>query len=113
VVIGGANMKENTAELIRLIKENPDLPILPMVAYEVVAEDSNSYWGGSWGKANVGKYLVAGERIAYKDDDPDELIEEMTAPEKFEKMTDEEILRAYEELPWIEAIIVHIELPEV
>ena len=29
--------KERLAELFRLIKENPDLPILPMVDSEVVA----------------------------------------------------------------------------
>lgn len=106
--------KENTEELMKLIKENPDLPILPMVAYEIVAEDSHSYWGGSWGSAEIGKYLVAGERITYKgDDDPEELVEEMTSSEDFENMTEEEIKQAYENLPWIEAIIVYIELPEV
>lgn len=32
-------LDKNTKELLELIKENPDLPILPMVNYEVCGDD--------------------------------------------------------------------------
>ena len=35
-------LKKNREELFKLIQENPDLPIVPMVDYEIVAEDSGS-----------------------------------------------------------------------
>lgn len=43
-------MENNAKELIRLIQENPDLPIIPMVNEEVVADDSYTYWMGEWGR---------------------------------------------------------------
>jgi len=105
-------MKDNS--FIQLIKDNPELPILPMVSYEIAAEDCPTYWGGSWGESSIEKYLIVGERITYKgNDDPEQLMEEMLSTEEFEKMTDEEIYQAYEKLPWIKAIIVYIELPEI
>ena len=33
-----------TEELLKLIKENPDLPVVPMVNDEVVGDDSYRYW---------------------------------------------------------------------
>jgi len=105
-------MKDNS--FIQLIKDNPELPILPMVSYEIAAEDCPTYWGGSWGKSNIEEYLIVGERITYMgNDDPAELMEEILSIDEFDQMTDDEILLAYEALPWIKAIIVYIELPEV
>ena len=40
--------RENREELFRLIKENPELPIVPMVDAEIVADDCG-YWIGAWG----------------------------------------------------------------
>jgi len=109
---GDSSMKDTS--FIQLIKDNPELPILPMVSYEIAAEDCPTYWGGSWGKSSIEEYLVVGERITYKgNDDPVDLLEEMLSTDEFEQMTDDEILLAYEALPWIKAIIVYIELPDV
>ncbi len=53
------NAKQNklTAELLKLIQENPELPVVPMVAGEVVPNDEYGYWLGRWGKAKVDEYL--------------------------------------------------------
>lgn len=55
----------NTNELLRLIAENPDLPVVPMVDYEVVYEGYGR-WLGSFGTACVGEYALFGERY-YED----------------------------------------------
>ena len=44
--------RQNRAELFRLIKENPELPIIPMVDGEVT-RDPLGFWPGGWGKAQV------------------------------------------------------------
>ena len=48
--------KERLEELFRLSKENPDLPILPMVESESVADDGYAQWTGSWGSEHIEKY---------------------------------------------------------
>ena len=42
--------KRNREELFRLMKEHPDLPVVPMVDSEIVADDCYTYWMGSWGR---------------------------------------------------------------
>lgn len=59
-------MNENTQSLLKLVIENPDLPIVPMVHYEVVGGDDCGYWLGSFGKAVVGEYTCYNDR--YFDD---------------------------------------------
>ena len=53
--------------LLQLIKENPDLTIIPMVYYEVVDGDYNR-WMGSIGDCYVGEYAILNERY-YEDRD--------------------------------------------
>lgn len=45
-----------TEELLKLIKENPDLPIVPMVDSEVVQDDFG-YWLGAWGASRSHRIL--------------------------------------------------------
>lgn len=53
--------------LLQFIKENPDLPVIPMVYYEVVDGDYNR-WMGSIGDCYVGEYAILNERY-YEDRD--------------------------------------------
>lgn len=50
-------MNEKTQKLIELIKENPDLPIIPMVYYEVVGEDYGN-WVGRFSTCYIGEYAL-------------------------------------------------------
>ena len=59
-------------EIIKLIEENPDLPVVPMVDGEVVADDSYQYWMGKWGKCEVTEYYLGEERVHLKDVDDEE-----------------------------------------
>ncbi len=58
-------MNEKFKELLKLVEENPDLPILCMVDGDVVGEDYG-YWMASIGTATVGEFASYNER--YYDD---------------------------------------------
>lgn len=108
--------RKNREELFRLIRGNPDLPIVPFVDAEIIADDSG-YWMGSWGNASVDEYIIPGDDrpVIYKsDDDVFDTLEKLLSNEEFEALPEDEAeCRAvYEALPWTKAIIVYIGLPE-
>lgn len=113
-----------TEKFLRLVKENPDLPIIPMVDSAVVADDDYCSWLGSFGDCRVDSYVYftyyGEERFFTRDCDEDvlqEYFEEQIADELgaddiyeyIEKLARKKI----EKLPWVKAIIVDIDLPEV
>ena len=55
----------NTQKLLQLAAENPNLPIVPMVDYDVVG-DGYGFWLGEFGHCEVGEYTLYKER--YYDD---------------------------------------------
>lgn len=108
--------RENREGLFKLIKENPDLPIVPMVDGEIPGDDCG-YWQGAWGNAHIDEYLLAynRERILFKsDDDVFDVLEHYLTDEEFEALpeTEEECRPIYNALPWIKAIVVYITLPD-
>lgn len=108
-------MNEKITELLRLIKENPDLPILPMVDGEICAGDDYGYWNGSWGTARVDEFLISKHNgsIHFKsDDDVFDVLERNLTDEEFEKLpeTESECRPYFDALPWKKAIIVFIEM---
>lgn len=108
------NQKEKLEELFQLIKDNTDLPILPMVDSEIVADDGCSRWTASWGSAYVGEYIIGNERIWFKnEDDAEEVLNDCVGGIDFYEMEEEKVHEEYEKLPWIKAIIVNIDVPEV
>ena len=52
-------------KLLKIITDNPDLPIVAMVDYEVVG-DGYGYWQGSISRVEVGEYTNYNDR--YFDD---------------------------------------------
>lgn len=114
---------DNLKELLGLIEKRPDLPVVAMVDYEVVADDGYGYWMGEWGKCEIDKYIVHENYgvIFYEQGRPDTV----DIFEKYfdyaecgidEEMPDEQALSLMREkidtLDWTEAIIVYIDLPE-
>ena len=110
-------MKDNIKDLLRLIDEHPDLPIVPMVGQDIIA-DSFGEWTAHFGKAEVKKMCIYGENVIFREDknaiktvealELEGLTEGRTREESIEK------LNGYlDELEWLEAIIVHIETPIV
>ena len=110
-------MNENVKEILKLIDEHPDLPVIPMVGQDIVA-DCIGEWVAHFGKAEVKKMCIYGENVIFREDknaiktvealELEGLTEDRTREESIEK------LNGYlDELEWLEAIIVHIETPIV
>lgn len=99
-------------ELFKLMQENPELPVVPMVDSEVVCDDDYARWTGSWGSASIDEYFTHDERVFFRsDDDTDDVLGYVLNAEEYEEMTDEEAEAVYDALPWVKAIIVNIDTP--
>lgn len=103
----------NIEKLIKLIQENPDLPVIPMVEYEVVAADDYKRWIGSIGNAKIGDFCIWNDKVyTDKQNFVEDLIDEKYF---FSEETDDEILKsAQKEADKImfKAIILNINLPD-
>lgn len=53
----------NINELIKLIKANPDLPVIPLVNGDVFFEEGYSFYYGNFGKASLGELAIFDDRI--------------------------------------------------
>lgn len=107
----------NTETLLNLIKENPDLPVVPLVDSEVVADDYYNWWLAAWGRAEIKEIYVGRERIHIKDeDDEEEVLCDMVGckysmtPDGRDvyDLTDEEWDALYKSIPWTKCIVVRI-----
>lgn len=108
------SQKERLEELFRLIRENPELPILPMVDSEIVADDVCARWTGSWGSAEIKEYIIGDERVYFKDDDdPETVLNDCIGGVDYWEQPDDVVEREYTNLPRVRAIVVNIDLPEV
>lgn len=107
-------MKENEklAELLELMKAHPELPVIPMVWEEVVAEQASCYWRGSWEYAKVTRYVVGEKEIHFYDEDDMSDCLYDTYHGDPDLLSDEERLTVYRSLPWVDAIVVYIGMPE-
>jgi hypothetical protein len=113
--------QSNIETLLKLIKENPDLEIMPMVDYEVCASDDFSRWLGSWGTAKVDEYYVPDfdeERIYFKSMDEDELSDkifdrlEENNPSWSDSYLEEQTEKMLSEIQWEKIITVNINTPD-
>ncbi len=105
--------KQSLLNLFDLIKQNPELPIVPMVNYEIVADDCSMYWMGRWGEARIDSYILRDDRIWYLSYGNEEIFKNLFEfPVDLPKEQEEKFIEdAVSSLPWIKAIIVKIELP--
>jgi hypothetical protein len=108
--------QEHAKELLKLIEENPDLRIAPMVDSEIVADDGYAWWLGSFGKARVDEIFAMDERLYIRSEDEDTLIERRCDDMADEpNITDEEAMeKAKVEVSnyaWERVITVKINLP--
>lgn len=107
-------------ELLKLMKENPDLHILPMVGSEVVSDDSYSYWIGSWGRCELTEYYIGREYVHFKDEDVEDVLRDMVGCKYGETkdgkdiwdLSEKEQDELFASLPWAKAIVVYIESPD-
>lgn len=106
-------MNENIKALLKLVIDNPDLPIVPMVDYEICADDSHSWWMGSFGGCKVTEYTRYDDAIYMREDQ--EALENCFYEQVEDDLTSREAMiyahNQAESLNWIKAIAVHIDLP--
>lgn len=101
--------KKNREELFKLMQEHPELPVVPMVDSDIVADDGYAWWLGHWGRAEVDGYLITDESVLVRSyDDEEDVLSKVLGWETYEKLTDEEAAQAYKDVEWTEAIMVHI-----
>ena len=106
----------NSDEFIRLVADNPELPIMPMVDTECVKDDGYGWWSAGMGIPEIDEYYVEDERIYLKSDDLEELAETFIDnnydEEPYKSMTEEEFEIVAEEVvanyEWTKAIILPI-----
>lgn len=111
--------QENVKELMKLASENPDYKIIPMVDIDVCASDDYNYWAGSFGKPRIDEYYVNDERIYFKRDDFEDLVQEYIDgldEETLSKFYDDAELEKHaeehiENLGWEKVILVYIGTP--
>lgn len=110
-------MSKEAEKLIKLIQENPDFPIIPMVDSEVVADDYATYWRGEWGGSNICEIYDGREYLHVKEnDDPEDVLKDMVGCKYGETkdgrdiydLSEKEWDTLYNSLPWTKAIIVYI-----
>lgn len=109
-------MNDNIVKLLKLIQENPNLPIVPMVDREIAEGDECDYWLGKWGSATIDEYIVSRKyiwdsKILFKsDDDVFYVLGKCLTSDEFKELpeTEDECRPIYNALPWTKAIIVYI-----
>ena len=109
--------RKNHDDLFKLMQENPDLPVVPMVDADIVAGDDYGRWMGSWGSASVDEYRIPPDdrpMIFKSDDDVFDTLEQCLPEAEFEALpeNESECRPFYDALPWVKAIIVNINLPD-
>lgn len=110
-----------TARLAKLAAENPTMPIVAMVNFEVVAGDDLAYWTGEIDNVDVKELWFGPDFRAWEREDAeseyDGFIESYASNEdlmKFESLTDEKLYKqaAMEwiaGLPWTKCIVIFVE----
>jgi len=102
--------QENIQTLLKLIQENPDLRIVPLVDTECVPGDDFSSWVAGWGESRIEEVWenINKERIHIKSDDYDDLVDEaMDLGIEIE----EEARKFVDSYAWERVIVVNITTP--
>lgn len=103
-------------ELLELVKANPDLPVIPIVDEEIVDCCGGSYWLGEWVHSEVTEYYKGKEMIHFKDDDQDDVLNDICGCEyghdpkgrDIYDLSSEEWGELYASIPWVKAIVIWI-----
>lgn len=109
-------MNSNFENLVKLMKENPELPVVPLVDAEICGDEYASYIG-SWGHVKVEEYIVPknGDCICFKsDNDVMYTLERCLSDEEFQSLpeSEDECKPYYDALPWKKAIVVYIDVAD-
>lgn len=106
----------NTEQFLQLVKENPALPIIPLVSYEVVCGDDYWWWLGEFGRSEKTQIYRGKENIHLKIDDEEEVLCDLAncvyghdqQGRDIYDLSDDEWDALYASVPWEDAIVVYI-----
>lgn len=102
-------------DLLRLITENPDLPIIAAVEQEIVFDDCYSWYMGAFGCPHIEDVLTrSNDSLAFRSDctDDEHYDEFFSDDDDFNPdATDQEVKEKVDSLPWMRCIVVNIDLP--
>ena len=103
------NKDKSKEELFKLMQENPDLQVVPMVDSDVITQEGWAWYIGRLASAEIDEYLIADGNVYTKsEDDIQEVLEAAYGSLKAGIMEDEEAERVYQQLPWQKAIMLYI-----
>ena len=111
-------MNENIKEILKLINEHPDLPVIPMVGQDIVV-DSFGEWTAEVGEAEIRKICIYEDAVIFYDENTLKTAglleldyETLGLPDSMSSGEANRRLKTFiDSLDWLEAIIVHIEAP--
>lgn len=109
--------QEKITNLLKLIGENPELEIMPMVKSECVNSDEWNCWMAVWGSARIDRYYATDERFYIESNDFEDVVakfmDENCDEEEYRILSDEEFEKLAESKVeaylWVKAIIVSID----
>ena len=103
-------MHKSLRELLALMEENPDLPVIPQVDTGVVFDDVYDWVLADWGRVWIDEYVSHDERVYLRSEDEEELIEDwMYEIDPDGEETDEELEEIVRKrIKWKKAIFVKI-----
>ena len=109
-------MMTNIEKFLQLVKDNPGLPVIPVVDEKIVADDCCTWWMGRWGRSEVTGYYIGRNHIHFRDDDEEEVLGDMVgckyycAPDGRDigELSEEEWNVLYQSIPWTKVIVVYI-----
>ena len=113
-------MNENIKDVLKLIEEHSDLPVVPMVGQDIVA-DSFGEWTAEVGEAEIKKICIYEDAVIFYDENTLKTAglleldyETLGLPDSMSSGEANMRLKAFiDSLDWLEVIIVHIETPTV
>lgn len=101
-------------QMLELLQINSELPIVIIVDDELcsILDEYYDRWNGVIRKVEIGAYVEANEHMYIRGDAVDDVEEVLNNTigeiDWYSGVTYDEIEAAYDSLPWIEAIIVHV-----
>jgi hypothetical protein len=113
--------QKNVEKLMTLIKENPELPIVPMVSAELFADDYG-WWLGGWGSAEI-EYMANGADYKFLNEEEiyfesqgkheQEIIDHIF--DEFPELNEHDVQEKYkdksDEIKWKKVIVARITTP--
>ena len=107
-------MTTDVEKFFQLIKENPDLQIIPRIDED--AWWPSIWWMGRFGRSELTGYYMGRDYIHLMDEDEEDVLSDMVgckhhcAPDGRDigELTEEERSALYRSIPWTKVIVVYI-----